>query len=231
MVNKEPPIDPNEISSDEGVKEPVFNAPISMVLLSALLVVCYLVYSLQGEETKFAILVDYALFPDRYFAEAGSFKAYANWYDGPLTFLTHGLLHADWAHVGMNAVFALAFGTGVVRALGVWRTLIIYVASQIGGALFYLYFGQIMGGDTSIAVGASGAVSGLTGAVFLLMAKGQMLSRQFGVLSCVFLLGNVMLAVVGPTLLGSVIAWEAHVGGYIVGGLSAAIMLRYVAES
>lgn len=231
MINSIPPIDPNETSSSEQKREPMFNAPVSMVILSALLVVLYFLYSIQSYEVKQILLIDYALFPERFFAGANSQFAYDNALSKALPFIGHGLLHADWMHVGMNAAFALAFGSGVVKVFGWWRTLLIYAGSQIGGAALYLIISQMGDGQTSIAVGASGAVSGLTGAVFLLMAKGRLVSEQFVKLSGFFLVGNIALAFLGPALFGSAIAWEAHVGGYMVGAMLSAGMLRYLAES
>ncbi|MFC7291855.1 rhomboid family intramembrane serine protease [Hirschia litorea] len=231
MGNNMPPIDDENGVPLQPKREPMFNAPLSMVLLSGGLVALYFLYSVQSDQVKNGILIDYALFPERFFAEAGSGYAYDGWIGKALPFIGHGLLHADWAHVLMNSVFALAFASGVVRVLGWWRTLLVYAGAQIGGALLYLYLSQLLPSQASIAVGASGAVSGLTGAAFLFMAQGHFLSRQFGIYSAVFLVGNVMLALAGPALLGSAIAWEAHVGGYIVGALMALGFSRDVAES
>ncbi len=216
---------------EQNGREPMFNAPLSMVLLCGTLLVLYFLYSIQSDQVKNGILIDYALFPERFFAAPHSGYAYDSWIETVLPFLGHGLLHADWMHVLMNAIFALAFGAGVVRVLGWWRTLLIYAGSQFGGALLYLYLSQFLSSQASIAVGASGAVSGLTGAAFLFMAQGRFLSRQFAMYSAVFLVGNIMLALAGPALLGSAIAWEAHVGGYIVGALMALFLSAYVAES
>ena len=58
-----------------------------------------------------------------------------------------------------------------------------------------------------------------------------MATKHFALLSSVFVLGNIVLAVAGPVLFGSLIAWEAHIGGYVVGAVIASMMLKTIAES
>ncbi|WP_018997847.1 rhomboid family intramembrane serine protease [Hirschia maritima] len=231
MVNSNAPIDGNEETPEPSEREPIFNAPLSMVMLSLLLLGLHFLFTLQSDEEKIETIIDYALFPKRFFSEIGSELGYASVVDAGIPFITHGLMHADWAHVGLNAVFALAFGTGVLKVFGVWRTLTIYVLSQFGGAVLFLAMTQILSSEAGFAIGASGAVSGLTGVVFLLMAGGTIATKQFALLSSVFVFGNIVLAIVGPALFGSLIAWEAHIGGYVVGCILASIMLKTIAET
>ena len=50
--------------------------------------------------------------------------------------------------------------------------------------------------------------------------------RRFLTASAVFLVGNVILAFLGPSLFGAEIAWQAHVGGYVAG----ALLFRFLAR-
>ena len=64
-------------------------------------------------------------------------------------------------------------------------------------------------------------MSGLIAAV-LLGQKGlrtPLLSRPFLTASMLFLVANLVLAFIGPAMLGAGIAWQAHVGGYVAGAL------------
>ena len=159
MVNSNEPIDDNEETPEPALepsgREPIFNAPLSMVLLSFLLLGLHFLFTLQSDEEKIGIVIDYALFPKRFFSEIGSELGYASVFEAGIPFITHGLMHADWAHVGLNAVFALAFGTGVLKVLGFWRTLIIYFLAQLGGAALFLAMTKLLPSEAGFAIGAS----------------------------------------------------------------------------
>lgn len=59
------------------------------------------------------------------------------------------------------------------------------------------------------------------GAYFLMRDGGaaRLLARSFLTVSAIFIIANVIFAVIGPSLLGVSIAWEVHLGGYIAGAL------------
>jgi membrane associated rhomboid family serine protease len=98
-------------------------------------------------------------------------------------------------------------GPAVERALGPARYLTVYLVSALGGsALFYLVVAPNV-----IAGGASGAIFGLFGAWFVLARRLGLDSRQV-VMLIVLNLGIGFLA-------GSYIAWQAHIGGLVAGGL------------
>lgn len=227
MVNSTPPIEPNSPTP----REPMFNAPLSMVILSALLIGAHFLFTLLPQQQREILLIDYSLFPERFFASAGSPYVYESWIEKAAPLVGHGFLHGDWMHVLMNAVFALAFGAGVVRTIGWWKTLCVYAAAQFGGGLLFLYIQNIFDTEGAIGIGASGGVSGLTGAVFLMMSGGRVMSQQFALLTAIFCGLNAVMAVFSPAFMGSAIAWEAHIGGYIVGAALMVGFLPYVAES
>jgi membrane associated rhomboid family serine protease len=91
------------------------------------------------------------------------------------SFVTHMMLHGDWMHVIINSVWMLAFGSVLARRLKSARFLIVSAASAAGGAAASLAWQW--GGDFSILVGASGAISGqLAGAVRLIFGEGGSLA-------------------------------------------------------
>ena len=51
-----------------------------------------------------------------------------------VTPITHVILHGIWAHLGMNAIMALAFGTLCENAMGTRRCALIFVLSALAGA-------------------------------------------------------------------------------------------------
>jgi membrane associated rhomboid family serine protease len=98
-------------------------------------------------------------------------------------------------------------GPAMERLLGPVRYLSVYLASAIGGSVFY----YLIVSPNAGAAGASGAIFGLFGAWFVLSRRLGLDSRQV-----VFLLVlNFGIGFAGH----SFIAWQAHVGGLIAGGL------------
>ena len=77
------------------------------------------------------------------------------------TFFTYALLHADWMHLGFNAVWLLAFASPVARRFGALRFLMFFAATIAGGALAYLL---AHAGALAPMIGASAGISGMMGA-------------------------------------------------------------------
>ncbi len=210
---------------EEPAKQPILNAPMSVVALAASLLATHGLTQFLSVAAQNRLLDRFALFPARSFAPADSRYSYDGAIEALAPIFAHGWLHADWMHVGLNAVFCLAFGAPVARACGPWRFLVIYLASLVGGAMTYLAFNIPDADNLSIAIGASGAVSGLTGAAFLLMRGGRLLNSGFMGMTAVFVGGNILLALAGPATFGVSIAWQAHIGGYVAGALVLRAML------
>jgi membrane associated rhomboid family serine protease len=97
-------------------------------------------------------------------------------------------------------------GPALERLLGPARYLTVYLLSALGGSvLFYL-----LAPAGEVSLGASGAIFGLFGAWFVVSRKLRVDSRAI-----VFLIVlNLAITFAVPG-----IAWQAHVGGLIVGGL------------
>jgi membrane associated rhomboid family serine protease len=129
--------------------------------------------------------------------------------------LTYAFLHADLLHLAINMAFLLAFGTAIERRLGRLRFVALYlicalVAAAASIALFY-YSNQ-----QTIIVGASGAISGLFGAVLRVTTK-----QRAWVVIAIFIISNMIIGYTGMPGTGAVraIAWEAHIGGFLAGYL------------
>ena len=97
-------------------------------------------------------------------------------------------------------------GPALERLLGRLRFLAVYLLSALGGAvMFYL-----LAPANELGLGASGAIFGLFGAYFVVARRLRVNSRSIAGL-IVFNL------VISFSLAG--IAWQAHVGGLLIGGL------------
>ncbi|HUO21660.1 MAG TPA: rhomboid family intramembrane serine protease [Caulobacteraceae bacterium] len=141
------------------------------------------------------------------------------------TLVTCLFVHGGWAHAGMNAAGALAFGAPVARLLGKG------VKGAASFALFYIVCGVLAGlgyaavspHSQAVLIGASGAVSGLFGAASRLMEHRPRLSpfaSRFVVGSAAaWLVVNLAMGLSGlaPGLGVTPIAWQAHLFGYAAG--------------
>lgn len=208
---------------------PFINAPPLVIVMALILVLLHAVFVFAPYEQQIAVTYDYALAPQRFWAAAGSRDVYPDAISGLLTLLSSALLHADWMHVLVNAAMLLAVGAPVARVLGntaagAAKWMLLLVVSIIGGSAFYLALANV---DSAYLIGASGGVSGLIGAVFLLDPRGgkrALWSRQFLSMTAAFIIANALLAYVAPFMLGMGVSWEAHIGGYIAGALMMAVL-------
>jgi membrane associated rhomboid family serine protease len=188
--------------------EPAINIPPLTLGLIVFMLVLHLLRQTLSPETDESLVMYFSFIPDRYLGETPA---------DDLSFLlapvTHMFLHADWAHVGINAAMLAAFGAPVERFLGGGRYIGFYlVTGMVGAALHAAFY------PTSAApmLGASGAISGLFGGLLLLMRQRGNLSSMvpFALLWIVMQVG---LGVFGSTPSGDTIAWAGHVGGFIAG--------------
>ena len=136
---------------------PVFNVP-GVVLALALTMTAIHAFVAWGPVDAGTILVLFAFLPARGLlaASTGPFPAWvmegAEWW----SYVTYGLLHADWMHLAINVFFMLAFGGFLARRIGAGRFLLLSAAGSAAGALAYL---AVHAGEIAVLVGASAAVS------------------------------------------------------------------------
>ncbi len=130
----------------------------------------------------------------------------------PWRMLTALFLHGSFLHILFNMYSLLVFGPILERSLGRWRFLALYLLSGFGGSVAVLLIAP-----TSAVLGASGAIFGLLGAFFVIQ-------RRLGGnnLQLIIVIGlNLVIGFVIPN-----IAWQAHIGGLVVGGIVAFVFLR-----
>jgi membrane associated rhomboid family serine protease len=156
----------------------------------------------------------------------------------PWTGVSYALLHGSWGHVAMNSVWLAAFGTPVARRCGGVRFVALAVATAFGGALAHVLVHPL---QALPMVGASAAVSGMmASAAWFIFARpawliegrltepherpreslGRMLAdRRVLAFLLVWFGTNYLFAVLARPLgiTDASIAWEAHIGGFLVG--------------
>lgn len=133
----------------------------------------------------------------------------------PWRMITYAFVHSPGSlvHIGLNMLSLFFIGPMLEQGIGRVRYLALYLVSAIGGAVAVLLLNP--GGSV---VGASGAIFGLLGAVFIIQ-------RKLG--------GNTtqLLVIIGLNLAigflpGTNISWQGHVGGLVAGAAVAFVYLR-----
>jgi len=179
----------------------------------------------------------FGILPGRYLPDVISTFPGGVWSAIP-PFITYAFLHADYAHLAINSAWLLAFGTAVVRKIGTARFLSLYLICAISAALLHVVVDM---GSVTPMIGASGAISGMMGAAFRISLENIMEGRKqdigpegrrpirllplydrgFLSMSGVWLLVNVIFGLTGIRVGENVllIAWDAHIGGFIAGAL------------
>lgn len=127
--------------------------------------------------------------------------------------VTSAFLHSGLTHLAFNMLALWFVGGAVEPRLGRWRYLAVYLLSALGGSVL----SYVVDSPLQVSVGASGAVFGLFGALFVLMRK-----LRFDVGGLVGLIA--INAVIG-FIPGLNINWRAHLGGLIVGTLLTLVMV------
>lgn len=232
----------NPFTPDEERSEPpIFNAPSIVTWLIGALVAVHLIMALLPANVRDEAFLLFAFFPARF-----SPAIDGTWYLFPgspianlWVWITYAFLHADIVHLGINAIWLLAFGSPVARRIGWRRFLVLYGLAAIAGAAAHLIFHW---GSLLPVIGASAGVSGMMGAairftftegpaVTLINPRLQrhrqrpasllevLTNRQvmtfviiwFGI-NLIFGLGSI-----GVSGEAQLIAWQAHIGGFLVG--------------
>lgn len=132
--------------------------------------------------------------------------------------VTSMFLHASFAHVGFNMWALYLFGPALERRYGSLPFSMLYLTSGLGGSALYHLLGR-----GNPAVGASGAIFGLMGALIVTLYQQRHTAMARAILSQLILLLVINLAL--PLIVPN-IAWEAHLGGLVGGALVASVWDR-----
>ena len=202
---------------------PLLNIPFATKILVTLIVAAYLILWLGAEFiTNFPV--------DRIYTELGFVSA--RWTGGlPFYFYTVfslvavNFLHGGWFHLAMNAATLVAFGSGVEKRLGAGKMLFIFFVSSVIALVTHLCVSPF---SPDPVIGASGGISGLFGAILIVLKNDGVLSASNRILPFVILwiAISVLFGFMGSPD-GSSIAWVAHIGGFIGGiGLANYLLKR-----
>lgn len=137
--------------------------------------------------------------------------------------LTSGFVHGDWIHFGFNAYSFLAFARAIERIYGATALLVVYFSAILGGSLLSLLIHRH---HDYRAVGASGGVCGVVFASIFLLPGGSisLLFIPIGIPAYVYAILFLVLSFVMMRRGRDNIGHDAHIGGAIVGLLTATAM-------
>lgn len=136
------------------------------------------------------------------------------------TFLTSMFMHAGFFHIFANMLSLLFVGSLVEKILGKKRYLFFYLAAGIFSALLFVLSSLVFASDfNTYAVGASGAIFGLVGLLFLITPNLPVYMFFIPVPIKMKYAAPLMLAVLWfISILGNIpIGNTAHLGGLLFG--------------
>ncbi len=155
----------------------------------------------------------------------------------PWNLLTAMFLHGGFAHILGNMWFLFIFGDNVEDAMGHFRYLIFYLLSGLGASATHIIFSP---NSKVPMIGASGAISGVLGAYFVLYPGARIVAilplwfyfttvilpaylylGLWIIIQMIFAFGSI-----GAHGAAGGVAWFAHVGGFILGVLLVPIFAR-----
>jgi len=134
----------------------------------------------------------------------------AGFSDHPWTIVTNLFIHGGLWHIIANMLTLYFFGTYLAGLIGWSRLLIVYFGGGILGNILFM----LLAPPFSIAVGASGAIFALGGALAVMRPKIKVFIFPIPVPL------NLWVAVIGGFVIISFfpnIAWQAHLGGLVFG--------------
>lgn len=136
------------------------------------------------------------------------------------------LFTAMWLHFGIehlsgNMIALLLLGDNLERAVGKGKYIVIYLISGLGASMFSFVYNFVTA-SYAVAAGASGAIFGVIGALFYVVAKNHGKLENMTVVRLGILI--IYILYTGITIPG--IDNAAHIGGLIIGILLAILFYQ-----
>lgn len=226
----------------------MFFVPGAIIILLALLLAIHLLRSFLSPELDQFIIVMLGIVPGKYMS--GVISAFPGGVLAALpAFISYAFLHAGYPHLAINGAWLLAFGTLTVRKLGTPRFLALYLICAVSAGLVHILVNPA---SLIPMIGASGAISGLMGAGFRMFLPdlpvgtgahphdrsipgphrpvrlAALSDRRFLSMSGAWILGNIVFGLTGIRVSEQVlmIAWDAHIAGFVTGALLIGLIVR-----
>jgi membrane associated rhomboid family serine protease len=192
-----------------GAGERAINLPPAILWLIGINVAVHLLRQLLSDSVDQQLVTEFGLVPANITGDQG------NLLFSLVSLITYQFLHGGWVHLGVNMLSLAAFGAPVERLLGARRFVFFYLSAGIVAAAVHVFF---FSESPDPVIGASGAISGVFGAVLMLMRQVGSLSSLLPIAG-IWIALNVFFGIFGgtPGAGGEPVAWTAHIGGFIYG--------------
>ncbi|MRU15706.1 rhomboid family intramembrane serine protease [Roseovarius sp. A21] len=137
-------------------------------------------------------------------------------------FITYGFLHTGFVHLAVNMITLWSLGRAVLNQVGQVSFVIIYAGASLGGAAVF----ALLAHGLRPMVGASGALFGLLGAILAWEYVDTHTDREGRrhIVKVILLLAG--LNFVLWWAMDGQLAWQAHLGGFVVGWMAALLITR-----
>ncbi len=212
------------------------NYPVVNTTIIGINIVAFLVQMAQGASLD-RFIYFHGLVPARY--SIPQISSYFSSGQQLFSLFTFMFLHGGFWHLLGNMWSLYIFGDNVEDRLGHFRYLMFYMICGIGSGLVHLIFNFHSNIPT---IGASGAISGVMGAYFLLYPHSKILTLipilfipWFLEIPAFFFLGIwfvlQLISATGSHGGAAGIAWWAHIGGFVLGMILLRLFLKIPAMS
>jgi membrane associated rhomboid family serine protease len=223
-------------------REPLFNIPPVIIAMLGLLAIVHAGRTLLlSDDQNIELLLAFAFIPARYDTAVVLGGALPGGFGAEIwTFVTYSLIHADWTHFGVNAVWLLPFGSALARRFGALRFLAFFGVTAAAGAGMHL---ATHAGAQYPMIGASAAISGAMAAAMrfafqrggplhmlrgndeqayrvpAIPLTGMLRDARVLIFLGVWFAINILFGYGSLPITGSdqPIAWQAHIGGFLAG--------------
>ncbi|MCL2679002.1 MAG: rhomboid family intramembrane serine protease [Dehalococcoidia bacterium] len=148
----------------------------------------------------------------------------------PWQFLTSMFTHASFMHILFNMWALYFFGSSILQILGAKRFWLVYLAGGLAGGLAFVglaYLGDAtgmnwLGRSYSAAIGASGAIFALGGALAVLRPNLRVVFFPIPAPMPLWIaiIGSFTIFTLLSIFTGMGVAWQAHLGGLAFGALA-----------
>ena len=136
----------------------------------------------------------------------------------PWTIITSMFVHGGWGHILFNMIALYFLGSFLIRAAGERSFLaVFFLGGLAGNALFIL-----LANPFSTGIGASGGIFALAGALAVIVPRVPVFIFFIPIPMPLWIAVIILIAL---SFLFSGIAWQAHLGGLVL-GLVAGLILR-----
>lgn len=168
----------SQSSNTPDALEQIFRGPLNWMnlLMIGINVVVFIIMEMLGSTEDIGFMLQWG-------AACRPLILDGEWY----RLFTSMFLHFGIYHLVNNMAVLLFMGDMVEKAVGHWKYLVIYLGSGLVGNLLSLYM-DIQSQSNVVSAGASGAIYGIIGGVFVLMIKNRKQVRGVVIRRLVFVI-------------------------------------------